>query len=198
MPKLKTAVSDAEAISEVLEDSYGFEVTTLVNATRYDLIAAMSNLRQNLHFGSNLLIYYAGHGIVDPVTERGYWLPVDAHENNPANWVSNDDITNMLKAIPSQHILVVADSCYSGTLVRAAKIKLDSSGDRRDWLKRLSEKRSRTVMASGGVEPVMDSGGSGHSVFADALLNALQENTDIIEAQELFEPMRCSSSELGS
>ena len=33
--------------------------------------------------------------------------------------------------------------------------------------------KSRTLMASGGNEPVSDSGGGGHSVFANALLSAL-------------------------
>ncbi|MDA0231378.1 MAG: caspase family protein [Proteobacteria bacterium] len=192
MPKLKTAVADAEAVSRVLEDRYGFTVTTLINATRYDVIGAMSELRANLAYDTNLLIYYAGHGVIDPVTERGYWLPVEAEQSNSANWVSNDDITDMLKAIPARHILVIADSCYSGTLVRAASIDLETWEDRRDWLKRVVEKRSRTALASGGLEPVADAGSGGHSVFAAALLGALQENTEIIEANELFAPVRKS------
>ena len=186
MPKLKTTVADAEAVSEVLRDRYGFSVTTLINATRFDMIGAMGELRAKLSYDTNLLVYYAGHGIVDPVTERGYWLPVDAHQNNSANWVSNDDITDMLKAISARHILVIADSCYSGTLVRAAPIDLDTWEDRRDWLKRIVEKRSRTALASGGLEPVADSGSDGHSVFARALLSALRENSKIVEAQALF------------
>ena len=190
MPRLKTAVADADAISEVLENRYGFTVTKLINATRHDMIGAMGNLRANLSYGTNLLIYYAGHGIVDPVTERGYWLPVDAQPNNSANWVSNDDITDMLKAIPSRHILVVADSCFSGTLTRAASIELETWEDRRAWLKRIVEKRSRTALASGGLEPVADSGGGDHSVFAAALLGALRENSEMVEAQALFAPVR--------
>ena len=71
MPKLKTAVADAEAVSRVLEERYGFSVTKLINATRYDVIGAMSDLRASLSFDTNLLIYYAGHGVIDPVTERG-------------------------------------------------------------------------------------------------------------------------------
>ncbi len=192
MPKLKTAVADAEAVSQVLEDRYGFSVTKLINATRFDMIGAMGDLRAKLSYDTNLLVYYAGHGIVDPVTERGYWLPVDAHQNNSANWVSNDDITDMLKAIPARHILVIADSCYSGTLVRAAPINLDTWEDRRDWLKRIVEKRSRTALASGGLEPVADAGSGGHSVFAAALLSVLRDNSEIVEAQALFAPVRKS------
>jgi hypothetical protein len=192
MPRLNTAVADAEAVSRVLAERYGFEVTTLLNATRYDMIGAMSKLRASLTFDTNLLIYYAGHGVIDPVTERGYWLPVEAEQDNPANWVSNDDITDMLKAIPARHILVIADSCYSGTLVRAAPVELDTWEEQRDWLKRIVTKRSRTALASGGLEPVADAGSGGHSVFATALLAALKENSEIVEAQELFAPVRRS------
>jgi uncharacterized caspase-like protein len=161
-----------------------------IDATRSDIINAMSGLRASLSYDTNLLIYYAGHGIVDPVTDLGYWLPVDAKQNSPANWVSNDDIANMLKAIPARHILVFADSCYSGTLVRAAPVNLETWEDRRDWLKRIAKKRSRTALASGGLEPVADAGSGGHSVFAAALLAALLENSEIIEAQALFAPVR--------
>ena len=114
------------------------------------------------------------------MTERGYWLPVEAEQSTPTNWVSNDDITDMLKAIPARHILVIADSCYSGTLVRAASVAIETWEDRRDWLKRIVEKRSRTALASGGLEPVADAGSGGHSVFAAALLSALEENSEII------------------
>ena len=190
MPVLRTAMADAEAIADTLTTRYGFNVELLLDATRYDIIRVMSEMRASLTFNDNLLIYYAGHGIVDPVTERGYWLPVDADADNPANWVSNDDITNMLKAIPARHILVVADSCYSGTLTRQAPARLKTWQDRQAWLERLLEKRSRTVLSSGGLEPVADSGASGHSVFANALLTALRGNTEIIEATGLFEPVR--------
>jgi hypothetical protein len=190
MPRLKTAIADADAIADVLEKRYAFTVTKMINATRYEIISAMATLRATLHYDANLLIYYAGHGIVDPVTERGYWLPVNAQSNNSANWVSNDDITDMLKAIPARHILVIADSCYSGTLTRAAPVELETWEDRRAWLKRIVEERSRTALASGGLEPVADSGSGGHSVFAAALLSALRENTEIVEAQALFAPVR--------
>jgi hypothetical protein len=57
-------------------------------------------------------------GLLDEIGEQGYWLPVDAEEGIPTNWISVGDITVMLRAIRAKHALVVADSCYSGTLVR--------------------------------------------------------------------------------
>ena len=190
MPDLNTAVDDARAVANVLKSNYGFTVRTLENATRYDILGAMSEMRASLQYDDNLLIYYAGHGIVDAVTERGYWLPVDADESNPSNWISNADITDQLKAMPARHVLVIADSCYSGTLTRASAAELDTWQDRRAWLERVSGKRSRTALSSGGLEPVNDAGGGRHSVFASALLDALTTNEQIVDAQSLFDPVR--------
>ena len=52
---------------------------------------------------------------------------------------------------------------------------------------KMLNKRSRTLMASGGNEPVADSGGGDHSVFAAVLLNALSSSEDkVFTAEELF------------
>ena len=45
-------------------------------------------------------------------------------------------------------------------------------------------------MTSGGVKPVLDAGGKGHSIFADAFLGVLEENTTILEAERLFWAIR--------
>jgi hypothetical protein len=52
------------------------------------------------------------------------------------------------------------------------------------------EKKARTVMTSGGLEPVEDAGGHGHSVFASAFIAALQENSGVIDAQSFFSKVR--------
>jgi hypothetical protein len=51
-------------------------------------------------------------------------------------------------------------------------------------------KRSRTALVSGGLEPVMDSGGGGHSVFAKAFLDALENNRAVMEGQALFDAVK--------
>ena len=192
MSPLKTAVNDATAIADLLRTTYGFTVTLLTNATREDIIAALDQLRATLTEQDNLLIYYAGHGILDTSEERGYWLPVNAQQGSRIQWVSNTTISDALKAMAAKHILVVADSCYSGTLVRGIDVVRPSSGAERDtYLARIVQKRSRTVLTSGGLEPVSDSGGGGaHSVFAKAFLTALQDNRDVLDGQQLFHLIR--------
>jgi hypothetical protein len=44
-------------------------------------------------------------------------------------------------------------------------------------------------MTSGGVQPVMDSGSNGHSVFAAALLHVLHDNDEILEGNRLFDAL---------
>ena len=51
----------------------------------------------------------------------------------------------------------------------------------------MAGKRSRTTMVSGGLDPVSDAGADGHSVFASALLEALEENQTILDGQTLFQ-----------
>jgi hypothetical protein len=88
---------------------------------------------------------------------------------------------------------VIADSCFSGSLLRSASANLD---DRAAQIDRLFQKRSRTVMTSGGLEPVLDNGrGVGranHSVFAKALLDALGSNHDLLEVSRLFVGLRAT------
>ncbi len=182
LPKLNTAVEDAKAVAATLERDYGFTVSLLTDVSEEQVIGALATLRRTLTAKDNLLIYYAGHGWYDEGAERGYWLPVDAVADNQSHWISNADVTDVLKAMQAKHVLVVADSCYSGSLTRGLAIGSGSSSYYEDIIKR----RARTVLTSGGLEPVLDAGGGGHSVFAKAFLDALQTNNGVIDGEGIY------------
>lgn len=189
LPRLETAAGDAEAVAALLKQRYGYTVTLLLNADRYAILAALNRIREDLTEDDNLLIYYAGHGELDRVNNRGHWLPVDAEPTSTANWISNIQITDVLNAMTVRQILVVADSCYSGTLTRASLAQIDagmSRSARENWIRLMAQKRARLVLSSGGVQPVLDSGGGKHSVFASAFLGAIETNTGIVEGQRLY------------
>ena len=188
LPKLQTAVDDAKAIANVLITDYGYRVRLLINPDYGGIIDALDEYRETLSDGDNLLIYYAGHGWLDEDADRGYWLPVDAKPKRRRNWVSNATITDTLKALSAKQVMVVADSCYSGTLTRA----VDMSSRRRigDYWRKMSEKTARVAITSGGLEPVADKGGGKHSPFAKAFLDALKDNNAIMDGTQLFSKMR--------
>ena len=183
---LKTAVIDAKMVAELLQKEYGFKVTLLLDATRNQMLDSFDDLRRNLTDTDNLLIYYAGHGHLDADSDRGFWLPVDADANRRANWLSNSDIADVVRGTRAKHVLVVADSCYAGTLTRSLSVQMNALDD----FTRLSQKRARTALVSGGMEPVEDAGGGKHSVFAKAFLDALWANTGVVDMSQLFSSMR--------
>jgi len=187
--RLQTAVNDAREVARILKAEYGFEVTLLLNASRYEILSALNSLRERLTDKHNLLIYYAGHGEIDKVNQRGYWLPVDAEPNSSANWIPNISLTDTLNAMSVRQLLVVADSCYAGTLTRSALGRLEvgmSQEERNKVFATMAQRRSRLVMTSGGVEPVLDSAGGSHSVFAHALIELLRANVGVVPGQEVF------------
>lgn len=189
LPKLQTAINDVRAIGDILRERYGFQVTVVEDATRYQILSELNKLRETLTSDDNLLIYYAGHGVLDEVNMRGQWLPVDAEPDSNANWISNVAITDILNVIKARQVLLVADSCYSGALTRSAMAHLKvglTEKERINWFKAMLEKRSRTVLTSGGLKPVLDAGGGRHSVFAKSFIDVLNANVEIMEGQRLF------------
>ena len=99
------------------------------------------------------------------------------------DWIWNVMITKMLNASPARHILVIADSCFSGSLFRGEP----TEGHKADahWYQRALAKPSRYLITSGDMEPVLDTGGT-HSVFAKELLNFLEyTDQDVFSASDL-------------
>ena len=102
----------------------------------------------------------------------------------------NSSVKQASTSSGAKHVMIIADSCYSGTLVRSTGKGLRTAKDRDVWLKRMSQKRSRTALVSGGIEPVMDGGGGKNSVFAKALLDILKENQSVIDGAAVFESLK--------
>jgi uncharacterized caspase-like protein len=191
---LKTPINDARTIARVLKSNYGFRVNVLENATESRIFKAIINLRSTVGRNDNVLIYYGGHGELDNVTDEGFWIPSDAKEDDPSTYLAVDRIRKQIKAMPAKHVMVVADSCFAGsltrsTLTRALKVK-PRSPEYHSELQRISNKKSRTALTSGGLEPVMDSGSDGHSVFAGAFISALEGNDGVLDAHMLFIQVR--------
>ncbi len=188
-PRLDTPVSDGRAVAAALQQRFGFEPTVLVNANRQQMLAALSRLRQQAGPEDQVLVYYAGHGHMDPVTARGYWIPVDGAEQDLAQWVSVIDVTDQLAAMQARHVMVIADSCYAGTLVRSLIPQIDqalSPAQRVAPLQHLAQQRVRVALTSGGLEPVVDGGSIDHSLFARSLLDVLDQVQAPVAAQEFF------------
>ncbi len=195
---LKTAINDANKIGEVLKDKYGFKVEILKNATRNDFYIKLNEYSNILTENDNLLIYYAGHGDVDPNTKQGYWVPIGAPKNQRFNWVKNENFIDATKGIRAKHIIIIADACFSGSLFKNVEyrgIGNDSENlDREGIFYKMNRKKTRVAITSGEVELVPDYIGdeSDHSPFASVLIDILNDNNDVLPAGDLFTKIRDS------
>jgi tRNA A-37 threonylcarbamoyl transferase component Bud32 len=187
VPRLETAAGDADELAALLRESYGFEVELLQDATRYEILSTLESYGRNLAEGDNLLLFYAGHGFVDEINQRGYWQPVDADPDNTANWISSLEVSDILLDLPATRVLVVADSCFSGAF--AGDIAPAPLPTELDEMRELLTNRSRLALSSGDLQPIVDNGGDGHSTFAGALLAALGAASAPLSVNELFEQL---------
>ncbi len=185
---IPTATNDVDAVASVLKSQYGFKTSILKNASQKRMLSAFNSFMKRLGPKDNLLIYYAGHG---KLTGGGHWLPSTADKSNKKTWISNAALTNFIEAMKAKHVLVVADSCYSGTLSPSAiPHPILNSRKNRAWYDAVVVPKVRIVLSSGGVKPVVDSGSANHSVFANAFLTALRSGGSVMEGATLFQKLR--------
>jgi hypothetical protein len=187
IPALKTAVNDAREFAKLLQTRYGFQVTLLLDrqATKQAIMEKMRDLAANTSADESVLIYYAGHGEVDRVLADGWWVPADATGGNPVTYLDNNYVQRVMKGMKARHVLLVSDSCYSGTLFGESRA-LPTLIDDRYYLNLYNEK-SRWGMTSGNKTPVSDSGSEGHSIFAYQLIKTLENNDKpYITTQEIY------------
>ena len=186
LTKLQMARNDAKAVGDILKNDYHYAVTSLDNPTRKEILLALGKMRRTLTSADNLLIYYAGHGWLDEDADEGYWLPINAAKDNDIEWLSLNSVISAARAIPAKHIMIVADSCFSGKLTRGLQIQMKSV----DHHSKMATRKARVVLTSGGLEPVLDAGGGNHSVFAAVFLDILQQNKGVLDGTTLFAQLR--------
>jgi hypothetical protein len=187
IPSLGNAVRDAEAVGRLFESSLGYETVVLRNATRAELVGTLNRLALELGPKDSVVLYYAGHGAVVEATGLGYWQLSDSDSKKPETWLSNADIGRLVSRMPSSQVALISDSCYSGTLASAERIRArPGTVDPQAVLQR----RSSVVMTSGGNEPVFDDGKQGHSPFAWNLMNAIGQVSDWQAGGQIFERVR--------
>jgi len=198
-PDLTYAVADAEGVARILVEKYSFEPDRVrlfrnSEANEENLEGALREwLCDPKSVGPNDLVvfFFAGHGVTESLGargDRGYLVPADGR-HDPAgggyNWSSLIDMREMegtSERIPAKHVLYILDCCFGGLATRRTSPPV-APGLRN---------RARQVLTAGSRDQtVADSGGTGHSVFTDALLDALRGKADldgdrVITVSEMF------------
>lgn len=179
---LKTPVNDAEALAKVLEEKYQFSVEIQKNGARREILQAIKKYENSLDEEDNFILFFAGHG--REINGVNYWLPRDAKKNEEFDWLDEDDIKRALKNMSARSALIIADACFSGSLLRGVTPANESRGSNIAF-DILRENKSRVAITSGGVEEVLDGGFNNHSVFMEAVLENLEQANQTFSARKL-------------
>lgn len=176
-PPLYNCVRDVNHIISLLHREYQFEpeyTYTLFNeaATEKNIFDTFKQLVKTVTPEDNLLILYSGHGEFEADIEEGYWIPVDAQLGDFSDYLSNSRIVKYLKALEAHHILLIVDSCFSGTLFAHRNL------DNHHSALRLDDIPSRWLITAGRNEVVSDGKPGDHSPFADNIIYFLENNKE--------------------
>lgn len=172
-PKLQNAVKDAREFADVLVRQYQFEASNIhllldQEATESNIYEKLREIKKGIGEHDNLIIYYSGHGFYDEDFDEGSWVPVDAEPEKFDRYISNANIIRRVNAIACQHLLMIVDSCFSGSLVvRKRNAVIDERF------------KSKRILASGRIESVTDGSPGKNSPFAEGILTYLRKNTQL-------------------
>ena len=142
-PDLPNAVKDAREVASELR-AIGFKVELLLDPTSGQLNSALSAMA--FQIGNEreraVLFYFAGHGETTKLadgTELGYIIPRDCplQSQDPMGFddkaISMKEIGDVALKIKSKHVLMLFDSCFSGSLfsmVRSAPVDISEKSAR--------------------------------------------------------------------
>ncbi|MEO1492820.1 MAG: caspase family protein [Pseudomonadota bacterium] len=137
VPSLAGAVNDARDISATLEER-GADVTLLLDreATRARIMQEYETILGKVQSGDTIVITFAGHGIQMPEALAGdepdgkdetfILHGFNVRGEGLGERIRDNDISEMLSRVPLDvAVLMVADSCHSGTMTRS----VDPRGD---------------------------------------------------------------------
>jgi TPR repeat protein len=191
-PHLTNPISDADAVGKTLQALYNFQVEEIRNPTDDQILAKLTEyLHRSFQPQDQLLIFFSGHGYFDPDLRKGFIVPANAllvkDDVGHRSLIAHDTIQDYVNRIPSQHVVLVVDACFAGTLDRRIAdggLRGDPSSDiyahasLPDLLARKEPKRTRRYITSGGKDFVPDGLPGHHSPFISAFLVTLNQGAD--------------------
>ncbi|HTH55203.1 MAG TPA: caspase family protein [Cyclobacteriaceae bacterium] len=177
---LVNPVEDGKAIAKVLQEKYGFEVEIVENATTervWEKLRAYNDKKFKPQ--DQLLVFFAGHGQFDETFGEGYVVTKNSLRKDPSrnSYISHNRLRGVINNIPIEHIFLMMDVCYGGTLDPViSRTRGSEDTDRAsnsEFIARKLSLRTRKFLTSGGKEYVSDGVPGKHSPFAARFLESL-------------------------
>ncbi len=193
VPAVAYAHRDAEAFRRYVVDVLGFDpnrVFDVRDATQAEMFTWFGNrdshegrLWRFLHprHGSDVVVFYSGHGVPGLKDRRGYLLPSDADPDTPEiNGYPIDLLyANLGASLEAKTARVFLDACFSGDSDRGMLIRSASPVFVQAALPEASAEKLTVLSAASGSEVASWDEEAGHGMFTHHLLDALYGEADL-------------------
>ncbi len=180
-PRLSNPIFDATSIAKELRAHYGFHVEVITNPTGQEVQDTLEAYARRQYGPSDqLLIYFAGHGIFSRALGYGSLIVSNSVFGNAMSYLDFPALGQTVDHIPARHILLVIDSCFSGTfnerLGEGASRGVDEYPKMplNALLALKAPDETRKYLTSAGADFTPDGRPGHHSPFAAAFLAALR------------------------
>ncbi|MDE5942333.1 MAG: caspase family protein, partial [Muribaculaceae bacterium] len=118
--KVRSALNDGEAFRLYCNKTLGIpeqNIRFYTNATLGSMLRSIADLRHTvdaLGAGSDVIFYYAGHGMPDESTHDAFLLPVDADGMITESCYPLSRLYKELADLNAASVMVFLDACFSG------------------------------------------------------------------------------------
>ncbi len=159
LPSLNGSLNDIETMRQVLTTRWGFQpqrirMLTDQAATRSGILAALEKLAKETGPEDVVYVHYSGHGsqVEDfngDETDDHLDETLVPHDGRTANVrdITDDELDEIFSRLKARSVLIVLDSCHSGTATRSLEIRTRSvPKDTRVELYRPSAVQTRQVV----------------------------------------------------
>ena len=216
---LTTAIADAAQVEKKLRENYGFRTKIVKNPTGRTLMETLityqdrfideSGTAFDYKDGSQLLIYFAGHGYYNKKTAAGYLVVRESEPPSidPSQFtaIEHSNLRRSIDLIKCNRVLVLMDTCFSGTFdpkykphISAQLRSLVEDGTLLEQINMMLKLTARWCLTSASGEYVADTGGTnGHSPFASAFIAALDTNggpDNLLKLDEIWRKIQASKN----
>ncbi|MBR0742132.1 caspase family protein [Bradyrhizobium liaoningense] len=182
---LTQSINDARALSSSLRKN-GFDVDMVEDATKDDMVRAVSRLKSRIKRDTVVMLFFGGYGV--QAGRESYMLPVDAviwkESDVRRQGVSIDGVLDMMKEQGAKAKLVVVDASRRNPFER--RFRSYSHG-----LAPISAPDNALILSSASPGKVVDDGKGEHSVLVSEFLNNLSAQGS---AESVFNKTRLAIS----
>jgi hypothetical protein len=183
------ARNDARTFKEYCQNTLGVQddhIFIITDATKGMMSREIERVVKLAAMDSQteLIFYYAGHGLPDQVSREGYLIPVDVTSSNLEDAISLKELYSKLASTNASKIYVFLDACFSGGgrgengLLAARTVKVKPKGD-------IVEGNIIAFTASSGEEVSLPLNSESHGLFTYFLLKKLKESKGEVSLGQL-------------